>query len=179
MMDLGATVCLRSRPLCAACPVARDCRALATGRVAELPGRKPKRDRPRREVLFLLLRDAGGRVLLERRPPAGIWGGLWGFPECDTGADPAAECRRRFGLETAAEATPLAVLRHGFTHFDLDIHPRLLSVEARAGAALEAPETLWYNPADPAPLGLAAPVARLIEAIATDTGGSRWAPSTA
>ena len=87
-------------------------------------------------------------------------------------AHAGAVSRERFGLQPAGEAQALAVLRHGFTHFDLDIHPRLLPVVPAAGSALESSDTLWYNPTDPAPLGLAAPVARLIEALAPDSGGS-------
>ena len=82
MMDLGATLCVRRAPACTACPVRVTCRARAEGRTDALPGRKPRRDKPRRRTRMLVLRDADGRLLVQRRPPTGIWGGLWSFPEC-------------------------------------------------------------------------------------------------
>ena len=172
MMDLGATVCLRARPRCDACPLAADCLARRDARSAELPARKPARRRPLRHTVFLLLRDNHGRVLLERRPPAGIWGGLWSFPECAPGSDVGAECRQRFGLAPRREPRALPGQRHGFTHFELGIAPLLLDVGPQPRRAMEGAETLWYNPLDPAPLGLAAPVARLIETLATEPGDS-------
>ena len=166
MMDLGATVCLRARPLCQACPHAGECVARRDGRSAELPGRKPKRNERLRQTVFLLLRDDAGHLLLERRPPSGIWGGLWGFPECAPDADPVLVCRERFGLD-ANLTQRLATVHHSFTHFDLAIAPVLLDVARTSVApgvpALEGPQTLWYNPKSPQALGLAAPVARLIE----------------
>ena len=173
MMDLGATVCVRT-PLCGQCPLAGDCGALRSARIAEFPGRKPRKSRPRRETVFMLLRDGRGRLLLERRPPSGIWGGLWGFPECARDSDIGAECRQRFALAVRGEARALPPLQHGFTHFDLDITPLLVETEsgARATHAMEGAETLWYNPHDPAPLGLAAPVARLMAELAADPGDS-------
>jgi A/G-specific adenine glycosylase len=85
MMDLGATVCTPRRPRCEMCPLAEGCAARQQGRVAELPASKPRRDLPVRTTRMLLLRTMDGEVLLERRPPAGIWGGLWSFPECTVG----------------------------------------------------------------------------------------------
>ena len=92
IMDLGATVCTRSRPLCRACPLAESCGALSHGRTAELPSPRPKPTLPERTTAFLILRDSHGRVLLERRPPSGVWGGLWSFPECAAEADAEARC---------------------------------------------------------------------------------------
>ena len=173
IMDLGATLCRRSSPRCGDCPLGHDCVARREERVAELPGRKPRRERPQRHTVFLLLRDPAGRVLLERRPPAGIWGGLWGFPECHADDDPHAECLRRFALAATGEPRALGLVQHGFTHFDLDIQPLLVEVRPAAGTALESTETLWYNPDHPAPLGLAAPVARLVDQLARHPGETR------
>ena len=90
IMDLGATVCTRSRPRCDDCPLNGDCLALAEGRETELPHPKPRKTTPLRETVFVIVRDPRARVLLERRPPAGIWGGLWSFPEVEPQQDAAS-----------------------------------------------------------------------------------------
>ena len=83
VMDLGATLCVRSRPLCSLCPIEAGCTARRDGTQARIPAPRPRRAVPHRQTAFLVLRDASGALLLERRPPSGIWGGLWCFPECD------------------------------------------------------------------------------------------------
>jgi A/G-specific adenine glycosylase len=80
MMDLGATLCTRSAPDCQRCPLAEHCIALHQGQPTAYPAPKPKRDKPQRRTRFLLVAAPDGRLLLERRPPAGIWGGLWTPP---------------------------------------------------------------------------------------------------
>ena len=117
LMDLGATLCTRSRPRCGACPLAAQCVALRENCIAELPSPRARRAVPQRAVTLLVLR-CRGRVLLERRPPKGIWGGLLSLPELAAG-QPA----RRY-----AGATQLPVVRHAFTHFRLDITPLLCKV---------------------------------------------------
>ena len=167
IMDLGATVCVRSRPVCAACPLESDCVARREHRQAEIPARKPRVDLPTRETVFVVVRDAQGAVLLERRPPAGIWGGLWSFPECGRDADLGQWCVRNLG-STAAEVRWLEPIRHGFSHYRLNIHPAVVTLGSRptggAGQIMEGPERVWYNGASP--LGLAAPVSRLLEDLA-------------
>ena len=110
-----------------------------------------------------MLRDSRGALLLERRPPSGIWGGLWCFPECDPAADFRAECRSRFGVHPAAVAV-LAPIAHGFTHFRLDVHPVLVEVGSDEAAAVADPGAMrWVPSGAVADIGLAAPVKRLIE----------------
>ena len=138
IMDLGAALCVRSRPLCAMCPLEADCTARREGAQAKYPAPRPRRETPRRETAFLVLRDPDGALLLERRPPAGIWGGLWCFPECDPGADVEAVCRSRFGVRPAA-TTALAPIAHGFTHFKLDVHPILVEVDGDDGSTAAGP----------------------------------------
>ena len=148
IMDLGATLCVRSRPLCSICPIEADCAARRDGTQARLPAPRPRRDVPRRETAFLVLRAPDGALLLERRPPSGIWGGLWCFPECDPAADIETECRSRFGVRPLA-TTALAPIAHGFTHFKLDVHPVLVEVDDGAGAgvvAADADGTRRYSP---------------------------------
>ena len=168
IMDLGATLCVRSRPLCAICPIETDCAARREGAQAEYPAPRPRRAAPRRETVFLVLRDPDGALLLERRPPAGIWGGLWCFPECDPADDVEAMCRSRFGVRPVA-TTALAPIAHGFTHFKLDVHPILMEVGGdEGGAVADTGDLRWYSPGAAASVGLAAPVKRLIEQLARD-----------
>ena len=166
IMDLGATLCVRSRPLCSLCPIEADCIARREGTQARIPAPRPRRVVPRRQTAFLVLRDPNGAVLLERRPPSGIWGGLWCFPECDPAADAEAMCRARFGVRPVA-VTALAPIAHGFTHFRLDVHPILVDIGNDGAAAVADPgESRWHAPDTVADIGLAAPVRRLIEQIA-------------
>ena len=166
IMDLGATLCVRSRPLCSICPIEADCAARRAGTQAGLPAPRPRRDVPRRETAFLVLRAPDGALLLERRPPSGIWGGLWCFPECDPAADIETECRSRFGVRPLA-TTALAPIAHGFTHFKLDVHPVLVEVDDGAGTgvvAADADGTRRHSPG----------------AGAADAGGSRrYSPGAA
>ena len=135
IMDLGATLCTRTRPGCLLCPVADGCRARAAGDPTAYPAPRPKRPYPTREKLLLVMCDAGGRVLVERRPPSGIWGGLWSFPEASADlelGDAVAAAARRHGLRPG-RARALAPVEHGFTHFRLRATPVVVSVGARAG----------------------------------------------
>ena len=162
IMDLGATVCVRSRPLCNACPLAQSCVARATHRQHELPTPKPRATRKLKRTCMLLAVHEG-RVLLERRPPSGIWGGLWGFPEFSTAEDARNWCAQNLGAQ-ARLPEPMTPLRHVFTHFDLDIEPLRVTCGG-AAAVMEGDRWVWYNPASPLSLGLAAPVSQLIRTL--------------
>ena len=170
IMDLGATLCVRANPRCGECPVADGCTAHAEGRTAELPSPKPKKALPVRVARWLLLRDAEGSLLLERRPPGGIWGGLWCFPECPPEEDAVRWCGERLGLSVRGEAR-LPALRHTFSHFHLDISPTLLEVEEDGARVMDAGPALWYNTRNPARRGLPAPVERLLHELARRPGG--------
>jgi A/G-specific adenine glycosylase len=161
MMDLGATVCRRSRPGCDACPLAPGCTALATGQVDRFPEPRPRRPRPLRRTRMLIMEDSQGSVLLEKRPAPGIWGGLWCPPEIGD-ADPAQWVRDVLGMALdRVEAD--APVSHGFTHFKLEITPLRARLARRPGPRLmETDRWVWYNPRSPAKLGLAAVVARLL-----------------
>lgn len=161
IMDLGATICRRSRPSCDRCPVAADCVALREGRVDELPTRKPARELPSRDTAMLLLRDGQGRVALWRRPPTGIWGGLWSLPERD-GADAA---RRLAASLSDSGARELATIVHGFTHFRLAITPWLVQINRLPTQVAEADCWQWYGVAQWRGLGLPTPVRRLLESL--------------
>lgn len=156
LMDLGATVCVRHRPNCMACPLADDCEARAQGRVAEFPQPRSTRARPLRERVMLRVRDAAGRFLLQRRPPTGVWPGLWSLPE---GAD-LADALAGIALPVRPESAPNARVRHEFTHFTLDI--AVHDVEAESSAIADD-QSRWCSADEALGLGLPQPVRRLLE----------------
>jgi len=160
LMDLGAAVCTRARPACAECPVSASCKARARGKVAAYPSPRPRKPLPVRNATMLLLVDRG-ELLLEKRPPTGVWGGLWCLPEMPENADPREYCERRFGLRVA-DSRRLAPLRHGFTHFTLDIVPVVCPVSARA-PRLSEPGRLWVAREDAAQAAVPAVVRKLLE----------------
>jgi len=162
LMDLGATVCTRTAPRCDACPVANDCIARRNDRVRELPSPRPKKVLPQRAVRVLVLERAG-MILLEKRPAAGIWGGLWSFPEVEVDADVAAHCRAQFSA-AVAEGEALAPIEHGFTHFRLTIHPQRVAVRAWPPRA-EAPGRLWLTRDDALNAALPAPIRKLVRSL--------------
>lgn len=167
IMDLGAMICTPRRPRCLACPLADSCAAHAQGREIAYPEPKPRRELPVRATRMLLLRTIGGEVLLERRPPVGVWGGLWSFPECPLEADIAAWCQEQLGL-TVVVKPPWGMIRHNFSHFQLDITPVPALVSGLIGMVMEGERFLWYNPSDPTDRGVATPVKRLLAALANE-----------
>ncbi|MDU4249525.1 MULTISPECIES: A/G-specific adenine glycosylase [Pseudomonas] len=160
MMDLGATLCTRSKPSCLLCPLRQGCRAHLLGRERDFPVPKPRKALPQKRTLMPILANREGDILLYRRPSTGLWGGLWSFPELDDLAalDPLAE-RHALRLGQRRE---LPGLTHTFSHFQLAIEPWLVRVEDAAPAVAEA-DWLWYNLATPPRLGLAAPVKKLLK----------------
>jgi A/G-specific adenine glycosylase len=163
IMDLGALACVRPRPLCSECPLRTGCRAHAQGRELELPQRRTRAARRERHVVMLVARRGDGSVLLHRRPPQGIWGGLWSLPEFAS-LDEA----QGFGVaqlrDPRLEPASRAPVHHAFTHFDLDIAPLVAECSGSA-AVMDGDGVLWYNPAAPARVGLPAPVQRIIESV--------------
>jgi A/G-specific adenine glycosylase len=159
IMDLGATVCTRSRPRCTECPVAEHCAARRGNLTTVLPQPKPKRALPTRRTTMLVVRDACGRVLLERRPPAGVWARLWSLPEVDDASDAAAVLLRRHGID-APPPRALAPFVHVFSHYRLDVTPLLVD-EARATRVADA-DARWHDANDHDALGLPAPVRKLL-----------------
>ena len=160
MMDLGATVCVPRGPDCQACPLRSGCRAFHLGAPEAFPAPKPRRSLPVRETLMLML-DCGGELFLERRPPTGIWGGLWSLPECEPDADVVDQCRSKWGMDVES-VQELDGWRHTFSHYHLDIRPVLVAVRPAADTAMEGGDTLWYKAGSPLRHGLAAPVKRLL-----------------
>ena len=159
MMDLGATLCTRSKPSCLLCPLQSSCEARLLGTPTAYPQARPRKATPVRECVMPLLVDPRGAVWLERRPDTGLWGGLWCPPQLDT--DLALSDWLAARGWSAGEAVPLEPLRHTFSHFHLDIRP--LVVRVRPGAGVAEPGQVWYNLRQPTRLGLAAPVKVLLE----------------
>lgn len=158
-MDLGATICTRGKPRCALCPLADDCLAQRQGRTAELPTARPGRLLPEKQVTLLILRQ-GDRVLLEERPPTGVWGGLWSLPELPAGREPE-EFLLSLGLD-ADGISALPARRHGFTHFRLEMRPLLCEVHAHPAVAEAGRRWLRADELSDAPLP--SPIRKLLAA---------------
>ncbi len=169
IMDLGATLCTRTRPGCLLCPFEPDCMAHAQGNETAYPGRKPKKAKPLRSTVMLLIRS-DGHVYLERRPAAGIWGGLWSLPEIEDRDDVAAWCEQHL-QSSPADVTAWDTLRHSFSHYDLDIHPLEVRLGAPSSTLADSDSRLWYSLNAPPGVGLAAPVKTLIEQLGLEGQG--------
>ncbi len=163
MMDLGSLVCTRTKPQCTECPLKKICQAHAQGKERDYPAPKPRKTVPVRTTCLLILVNRAGEIMLEQRPPSGIWGGLWSLPECPAEDQAEQWCREKLGLSGQLKSS-WPVRRHTFSHFHLDITPLEIQV-AQIDLVMEAGRRLWYNPAHPDACGLAAPVARLIKEI--------------
>jgi A/G-specific adenine glycosylase len=159
-MDMGATICTRGKPRCGACPVAGDCVAYRENQITELPTPRPKKIRPERTVTLLVLR-AGKLVLLETRPPSGIWGGLMSLPELPEGTETREYCTRTLGTRIST-VLPAPSFTHDFTHFRLRIHPLLCAVEMIPQAAESSRR--WVDESELAQTALPAPVRKLLNA---------------
>ena len=164
IMDLGATVCVRRKPLCDACPLGGPCSARRSGRQHEIPAPRRAAARGRRQVFMVVALRQGGEVLLERRPESGVWGGLWCLPEFAS-ASAAGDFIREALASPHSQPQALGTLEHGFTHFDLSITPLLVHCALERGGIQEG-ASLWYNIRSPARVGLPAPITTLLSGLA-------------
>ncbi len=159
LMDLGATICTRSKPKCQLCPLNQSCKALANNKTHLLPTPKLKKTLPEKETTMLIIR-MGQDVLLEKRPQKGIWAGLWSFPEISM-TDIASEIAlNRFGL-TAEPDEPLAIVNHAFTHYKLAITPQPLQVVSMLKKPL-LPGYIWLPIKEAIGAALPTPVRNLL-----------------
>jgi A/G-specific adenine glycosylase len=165
MMDLGATVCTRTKPACAACPLGTDCMAHQMRRQTDFPGRKARKTKPLKKTKMVLLHSHDA-VYLERRPSVGIWGGLWSLPELGPDQEAPDWCDAQLNLPVT-ESQRWETVRHSFTHFDLDIEPIAVRVEDVSSRVQDTQDQIWYQLESPPNVGLAAPVAGLIEKLRT------------
>ena len=161
IMDLGATVCRRTRPRCADCPVRTDCQAHAAGESEQFPEKAPRRERRLERSRFFVVVDPEGACLVEQRPPHGIWGGLWSPPEREAG-ETVNGFLDQAGItaDLVDQVEAAGVFRHGFTHYDLDVEPVYVRLRARPAAVREGVGR-WIDPHDHR-LGLSTVASRLV-----------------
>jgi A/G-specific adenine glycosylase len=160
-MDFGATLCTRQNPACMLCVLSGDCVALNQGRVEELPTSRPGKPLPERTALVLLAENAAGEILLQRRPPTGIWASLWSLPE----ADSHEQARAWFAAHLQGDydhAEALAEIPHAFTHYRLRIHPLRWRALAARDAVRDNDDLRWVARGDLVSLGLPTPIRKLL-----------------
>ena len=160
IMDLGATICKRSKPLCVACPMQNTCQALAQDKVADLPTRKPKKDIPQKQTWVLLLANHQQQIQLYQRPHKGIWGGLWSLLEfADQDAMQAHIALQ--GIDISTQSLPQ--IKHAFSHYKLTIHPHLAKLPANHGNIQETPLAKWYTAEQIDTIGLPSPIKKILQ----------------
>ncbi len=163
MMDLGATLCTRTKPSCSVCPLQQGCEAYLTQKTTEFPYKKIKKKLPVKTTQMLILHDKSGeKVLLEKRPPSGIWGGLWSFPEIQVN-DSISGYLQKYGFVINAQTMPWNDIHHTFSHYHLNIKPQILWLAKEPILIMEKPDWHWYDLNSPTELGLAAPVKTLLK----------------
>jgi A/G-specific adenine glycosylase len=163
IMDLGATVCIRGRPFCQTCPVSADCEAYRLGIQQTLPTPRVRATDRIRQVVWVIAQDSGGRFLLERRPPAGIWGGLLSFPELPAETDPQSWLEGELEV-SLPEGQYLSPVRHRFSHFELVATPVRWWLAATGNRVRDTDRLVWFHPGRDVG-GLPAPTSRLLEQI--------------
>jgi len=165
MMDLGALVCTRSQPQCTECPVQNHCKAYIENNIANYPSPKPRKPIPRRAIKMLILINEHQEILLEKRPPVGIWGGLWSLPECSITENVRNFCKKQYHCEIEKPIKKYPLLKHTFSHFQLEITPVVIQVKQWCPPLMESDRIVWYNRQQLASRGLAAPVKKLLSHI--------------
>ncbi len=162
LMDLGATVCTRSKPKCDVCPLQTDCQAFAKNQTHLLPTPKPKKAIPHRETTMLIIRR-GDEILLEKRPQTGIWAGLWSLPEIGMTDISSQVALENFGLTVEAEE-PMAIVNHAFTHYKLAITPQTLIVTNDTNA-IDLNGYIWRPVSQAIAAALPSPVRKILQSI--------------
>jgi A/G-specific adenine glycosylase len=164
MMDLGATLCTRSKPQCLLCPLERDCQGRLSQDPTQFPICKPKKAvKPERSVQLLVLNNPQGQLLLEKRPSTGIWGGLWSLPELASEESIVLHIEQRFATQVQT-VMPLSPFRHTFSHYHLDIAPSQIQISAMT-LVMEGNKYQWFSLQDALAQGLPAPVRSILEQI--------------
>lgn len=161
IMDLGATLCRRSRPDCPRCPLEDLCQAHGQGNPQRYPSPKPASAKPTRGLCLLVILDEGDRLALVKRPPSGIWGGLWSLPECPQGVDIDGWCEEHLGLANL-RLEKLGRRFHSFSHFRLDIEPLVGRGRPIANRVAEAGGLQWFEPRQLESKGFPAPIRRIL-----------------
>lgn len=162
MMDLGATLCTRSKPQCLICPLQADCLGRRSEDPVQFPIRKPKKAaKPEKSLQLLVLVNDDNQVLMEKRPQVGIWGGLWSLPELASEESVVLHVEQRFQTSTHTIA-PLNAFRHTFSHYHLDIEPSRVVIDP-IGAVFEPGKYQWFSLNEAFSLGLPAPVRSILD----------------
>lgn len=172
LMDLGSIACTRSTPACYECPLNSICGAKRQGVAKYYPAPKPSKMLPVRQISMLLINNELGQLILERRPPSGIWGGLWSLPECSQQQDPVSWCKQQLGAQGEV-LEQWEKRRHSFTHFHLEILPVRVVLENSVNCVMDGDRHIWYNITEQNGRGLAAPVTRLIDEYRKSLGEKR------
>ncbi len=162
IMDLGAMVCTRTKPNCTECPLTSDCQAYANNLQNTLPHSKPRKALPVKSIQMLVLKNERDEILLEQRPPVGIWGGLWSLPECPHDEDIQVWSKQQWGLSIKSLKT-LPSFRHTFSHYHLDITPVCAQLGQSSRQVMENQPTTWYKSGQSKQIGLAAPISKILE----------------
>lgn len=164
IMDLGATVCTRAHPKCHHCPLQKHCVAYLNDRTTDFPERKPRRGIPTKQAYFLILKNQNGEILLEKRPPLGIWGGLWSLPQHENKEILYKHWEKKLGssIHHTREASKV---RHTFSHFHLELYPIQAQTHSIARSIQADDCWFWYQQKDLKKIGLAAPIKKLIQAV--------------
>ncbi len=164
IMDLGATLCIRRKPDCQRCPLSNDCFALKTDRQHDFPGSKPKSTMPKRETIFAIIENNSGEILLEQRPPAGIWGSLWCFPEFSTDKPIEMSLLEKYGYKVKHKSE-FKSFKHTFSHFHLMIKPIHIKLKGQTNRINDAKLSTWLNLDAEQQLGFPAPVVSILKDI--------------
>jgi A/G-specific adenine glycosylase len=160
MMDLGASVCTPQQPSCKICPLKKNCLAFLQEKTHEYPQKKPKKTKPIQTIQMLLIEKSEGILLLEKRPPTGIWGGLWSFLECPATENVENWCEMNHGLKVKVKHE-LEKITHHFSHFSLTIHPKVLVLKDSL-FVMQTQQQIWYDLAEKLPGGIASPLRKLL-----------------
>jgi A/G-specific adenine glycosylase len=164
MMDLGATLCTRSKPQCLLCPLESDCEGRQTPDPAQFPIRNPKKAaKPEKSIQLLVLMNQQEQLLQEKRQQTGIWGGLWSLPELATDESVLLHIEQRFNAQVSS-VIPLSSFRHTFSHYHLDISPSQIQMTAD-NWIMEGDKYQWFSQQEALALGLPAPVRSILEKI--------------
>ena len=160
MMDMGATMCTRTRPRCEECPVHTRCMAFGQDDPLRYPEKKPKKIIPQRKTTVMVLQNARGEYLLVQRPPSGIWGGLWSLPEFDSLAL-AKAAAQKMGSSASTRVQKLPLMEHAFTHYRLTLHPYAMQVHRPKKEGLPKNHR-WYSQNQLTDIGLPTPIKKIL-----------------
>lgn len=171
MMDLGATLCSRSKPQCQQCPLEKSCEAFQQQEIAQYPEPKPKKEIPIKSTYLLILSDKNNDILLEKRPEQGIWGGLWSFPQCKTKSE-INHWLEKHQYELKQKMLFYPQFRHTFSHYHLQITPVRISINTPE-KIMDNTDFLWYCLKKPLKLGMPTPIKKLLSQLYNNLNGTK------